>query len=63
MQLQGRQSSVYEELRTKLVRMLAHVEAYIDFEADETNEFTPEVILNLRRDAALLKDRIESYIA
>ena len=63
MQLQGKQSQVYEELRTKLIRMLAQVEAYIDFEADETNDVTPEVILNLRRDAAQLKDRIESYIA
>ena len=28
--------------------MLAHVEAYIDFEADETNDVTPDVLIKLR---------------
>lgn len=48
MQLQGKQSKVYQDLRTKLLKMLAHVEAYIDFEADETSDVTPQVIVNLR---------------
>jgi len=38
--LRGKHSDVYNDLKTKLVKMLAHVEAYIDFEADETNDFT-----------------------
>ena len=37
-QLQGKNSAVYTRLRTQVIKMLAHVEAYIDFEADETND-------------------------
>ena len=51
MQLKGRHSKVYEELKEKLVRMLAHVEAYIDFEADEVSDVTPEVFLRLFEEA------------
>ena len=51
MQLQGRQSKVYDQLRTKLLRMLAHMEAYIDFEADETSDVTAEVFGALRKEA------------
>jgi len=29
---------VYQELRTELIRMVAHCEAYIDFEADELSD-------------------------
>ena len=42
--------------------MLAHVEAYIDFEADETSDVTPEVIVNLRIDAKNLRDQIDRYL-
>ena len=38
MQLQGKHSEVYLRLKEKLIKMLAHVEAYIDFESDETNQ-------------------------
>ena len=62
MQLQGRQSKIYEELRTKLLRMLAHVEAYIDFEADETSDVTPEVLLRLRREGQELRTQIQRYL-
>jgi len=35
--------------------MLAHAEAFIDFEADETSDVTPDVILRLRTEAAQLR--------
>jgi tRNA U34 5-carboxymethylaminomethyl modifying GTPase MnmE/TrmE len=38
--LQGNQSRVYSELKTRIIKVLAHVEAYIDFEDDETNDFS-----------------------
>ena len=37
MQLSGKHSGIYSDLKKHLVKMLAHIEAYIDFEADETN--------------------------
>lgn len=40
-QLSGIHSQLYEDLRMNLIRMLAHAEAYIDFEADETNDLKP----------------------
>ena len=40
-QLQGKHSKFYQEMREKLIRMLAFAEAYIDFEADETNDLRP----------------------
>ena len=44
MQLEGRHSKVYQSIKTEIVRLLAHVEAYIDFEADETTDLTSEVL-------------------
>ena len=41
-QLSGRHSKIYDSLREKLIRMLAHVEAYIDFEADEVSDHVTE---------------------
>jgi tRNA U34 5-carboxymethylaminomethyl modifying GTPase MnmE/TrmE len=38
MQLQGKHSEIYVQLKKKLIKMLAAVEAYIDFDADETNQ-------------------------
>ena len=35
--------------------MLAHIEAYIDFEADETSDVTPQVFVKLRADAQVLR--------
>ena len=49
---------MYDELRTKLLRMLAHVEAYIDFEADETSDVTPEVLIRLRSQGHNLRAQI-----
>lgn len=45
-------------MRTKLLRMLAHVEAYIDFEADETSDVTPEVLVRLRNQGKNLRVQI-----
>ncbi len=42
--------------------MLAHAEAYIDFEADETNDLKPEVFIELGKESESLAHRIESYI-
>lgn len=36
--------------------MLAHVEAFIDFEADETTDITAEVFVKLFKDARALSD-------
>ena len=58
MQLKGRHSGVYAELKEKLVRMLAHVEAYIDFEADEVSDVTPEVFVRLFEEARELMVQI-----
>ena len=62
MQLKGRHSEVYAELKEKLVRMLAHVEAYIDFEADEVSEVTPEVFVRLSEEARELRAQIKKYL-
>ena len=35
--MQGSHSDVYNDLKNNLMSILAHVEAFIDFEADETN--------------------------
>lgn len=42
--------------------MLAHAEAYIDFEADETNDLKPEVFIELGRETEILSKLIEGYI-
>ena len=42
--------------------MLAHVEAYIDFEADETNDVTPDVLIKLREQATTLRSEIQKYL-
>lgn len=36
--MKGNHSEIYNSLKTKLIQLLAHVEAYIDFESDETNQ-------------------------
>jgi tRNA modification GTPase len=49
-QLSGRNSKLYEDLRQQLIRMLAHAEAYIDFEADETNDLRPQLFVDLGKE-------------
>ncbi|CDW73775.1 trna modification gtpase [Stylonychia lemnae] len=61
-QLQGRHSKLYNDLRTRLMRMLAHAEAYIDFEADETNDLKPEVFVELGKETEILSNQIKGYI-
>ena len=51
MALEGRNSAVYNRLRQKLVKMLAHIEAYIDFESDEVADVSHEVLTNLQNEA------------
>ena len=41
-------------MRATLIRMLAHAEAYIDFEADETNDLKPEVFVELGKETEIL---------
>ena len=45
-----------------MLKMLAHVEAFIDFEADETSNVTPDVIVRLREQALILRSEIANYI-
>ncbi len=52
-QLNGTHSQVYAILRETLVKMLAHVEAYIDFDADETN-IVGDVLLPLKSQSKTL---------
>jgi tRNA U34 5-carboxymethylaminomethyl modifying GTPase MnmE/TrmE len=42
-------------MREKLIRMLAHAEAYIDFADDETNDIRPEVFVEIGKDTILLE--------
>jgi tRNA U34 5-carboxymethylaminomethyl modifying GTPase MnmE/TrmE len=35
---------MYDQLREEIIRMLAHVEAYIDFEADEVADDVTEKV-------------------
>ena len=42
--------------------MLAHVEAYIDFEADDTSDVTPEVFLKLREEGQVLRCQVQRYL-
>lgn len=62
MALEGRNSAVYNRLRQKLVKMLAHIEAYIDFEADEVADVSAEVLTNLQKEVHDLLDEIRVHI-
>jgi tRNA modification GTPase len=42
--------------------MLAHAEAYIDFEADETNDLKPQLFVDLGKQTQELSKKIEGYI-
>ena len=42
--------------------MLAHAEAYIDFEADETNDLRPQLFVELGKETEELSCRIEGYL-
>jgi len=52
LQLEGKHSKVYNDLREKLVRMLAHAEAYIDFEADEVSDHVTDQVFAELHDTA-----------
>ena len=53
---------MYNDLRSELIRMLAHVEAYIDFEADEVSDVTSEAYTKLLADAKDFKRKIERHL-
>jgi tRNA U34 5-carboxymethylaminomethyl modifying GTPase MnmE/TrmE len=61
-QIKGSNSKIYEEMREKLIRMLAHAEAYIDFADDETNDIRPEVFVEIGKDTILLEQDILKYL-
>lgn len=61
-QLQGKNSKVYTDLKTQLIKMLAHVEAYIDFESDETNNFNDNHLGQLRSQCQKMIEQINSYL-
>jgi tRNA modification GTPase len=42
--------------------MLAHAEAYIDFEADETNDLKPQLFVDLGKETEVLSERIKGYL-
>ena len=42
--------------------MLAHIEAYIDFEADEVSDVTSEAYSQLLKDAENFKAKIMKYL-
>ncbi len=42
--------------------MLAHAEAYIDFEADETNDLKPQLFVDLGKETEMLSERIKGYL-
>ena len=42
--------------------MLAHAEAYIDFEADETNDLKPQLFVEIGKESEMMSRRIEGYI-
>lgn len=49
-------------MREKLIRMLAHAEAYIDFEADETNDLKPQLFVELGKETEAVSDKIKGYL-
>ena len=50
-------------MRERIIKMLAHVEAYIDFEADETNDFENNHLEAVRAECRSLCCEIERYIS
>ena len=42
--------------------MLAHIEAYIDFEADEVSDVTSAAYTNLLKDAEIFKEKIMKFL-
>lgn len=62
-QLGGHHSRVYSRLRTRLIKMLAHCEAFIDFEAEETSDpRLSDVFVQLTEEAAELLAEIGGYL-
>jgi len=62
MQMQGIHSEIYNSLKTKLIQLLAHVEAFIDFEADETNQ-VGQIMTPVKSKCLDLAQQIEGYIS
>jgi tRNA modification GTPase len=62
MQLEGKHSNVYLSIKNEIVRLLAHVEAYIDFEADETTDLNHEVMSKVYKDAEKLISKLLVYL-
>ena len=58
--MEGKTSAFYEDLRIRIIRNLAHLEAYIDFPEEDIPE---EVYQTLRRDISDLCSSIESRLA
>ena len=44
------------------MKMLAHIEAYIDFEADEVADVSHEVLTNLQNEARELLSEVKMHI-
>lgn len=62
-QLAGNHSRVYASLRTRLIKMLAHCEAFIDFEAEETSDpRLSDVFVQLTEEAAGLRAEIRRLL-
>ena len=62
-QLSGKNSEIYQNMRIELIRILAHCEAYIDFEADEMSD--PRLtgtFLDVQPSVEILKQKIENYL-
>ncbi len=58
--MEGKTSAFYEDLRTRIIRNLAHLEAYIDFPEEDIPE---EVYASLNADLSDLRSRIEEKLA
>ena len=48
-------------MKERLVRSLAHVEAFIDFDADETNDLG-EIMQPIKEDVKVLIREIQGYL-
>lgn len=59
-QAEGHLSKLYQKWRTKLIRIIAHVEAYIDFSEDDNIE--EGVLDQVLEDVIQLKDEIQQHL-
>lgn len=62
-QVTGTNSQIYQELRQELIRMLAHCEAYIDFEADELSDpRLSHAFVNLALEVRAFISKLNTYL-